>query len=147
MRIVAGLLLCDPLAFAIDQCRFAVEACGDLKARPWASARYPRDETFVEVHCFALHRAAINLGATLPQIRNALACSTRIRIKHRSNHPFDAGGNQGLIARWRATMMMTRLQRYKGGCAVRSFSGAFQRTNFCMRTARMLMPPFADDHA
>ena len=147
MRIVAGLLLRDPLAFPVDQCGFAVEACGDLQARPWPSTRDARDETFVEVHCFALHRAAINLGATLPQIRNALPCSTRIRIKHRSNHRFDAGRNQGLIARRRAPMMMTRLQRYIGGCAVRAFSGAFQRTDFCMRTARMLMPPFADDHA
>ena len=79
------------------------------------------------------------------QLCMALPGNFRIRVLDRRHHARNAGGNDGVGARWRAAEMRARLQRHVEGSASRGLAGAPQGFGFGVRTAACLRPSPPDD--
>ncbi len=95
---------------------------------------------------FSSRPLAVSMSGGLQQ-GQALASDQRIGIGHRRDDARHTGGNQGLGARRRATVVAARLQRDIGGGAMGLVTGCMQGMHFGVRFAGFFVPAFADDPA
>src|SRR5579863_2857675 len=79
-------------------------------------------ESLVQRFCFFFKYAARNVDTGSAKLGKPLTADQRIRVLHGSDHAGDSGGNDGIGARWGASLMRTRLQVDIESRATRSFA-------------------------
>ena len=67
-------------------------------------------KSLVQRFCFFFKHAGRDVDAGSAKLGKSLAADLRIRVLHGSDHAGDSGGNDGIGARWGASLMGTRLQ-------------------------------------
>ena len=144
-RRVAG----DPPARAVRERRSPVEARRYLRAHPRPAARHARDEADVLLARLVLAQARFDGDAGRAQaLRPARRVAPGLRQRH--DDPADPRGEHGVDARWRAPVVVARLQRHVHGRAAgvgAAARGVGERLDLGVRRTRARVEAFADHGA
>jgi hypothetical protein len=133
LHIGAGLHAGNPFRAAIGQSRAAIEAGTHFRAHPrQATASAPQEPAVQLARRFFQH-ALQHFNTRRAQLRRATAIHARVRVANGVNHARDAGGDEGIRTRRRATMMTARFERDVRRGATRSIPSLAQRKHFGVR--------------
>ncbi len=94
-----------------------------------------REERLVEATRRVGGESDVHGHAVRAQMLEALPMHERIRIFHRRNHARDAGVDDALDARTRASHVAARLERAVQGGAAGAIAGFVERNRLCVRLA------------
>ena len=142
MAVAPRLRARDPLRAPIGERRAAIERGGDLHAHPGAAARHARYEADVQLAGFFFEQPVLELDSRGGE-RLTAASGLRIGIAHRHHDTLHLRLPERLHARRRAPMVVARLEVDVDRGALGIDAG--KRRHLGVRSARSLVPAFADD--
>ena len=137
----------DPLARAVVERGFSVQAGGDFHAQPRTAATHTRNKADIQFLRLAFEQTDGSLKTRVRQGSQASACHQRVGVCHCSHYPCDAALDKGRGAGRGASRVIARFQRDIGRRAACSFSCAAQGVHFRVGLAGAFMPAFTDDYA
>ncbi len=133
----------DPLAAAVAERAFAVQAGPQLDRHPRPLLRHALDEALVQLGGLGGQQAMFGNHARRRQPRQTAPSHQRIGVGHRRHHAADASGNQRVGARRGAAVVAAWLQRHIGGGAGGLGAGFGQRVHFGVRLTGAVVPAAA----
>src|SRR3954467_7049305 len=89
--------------------------------------RHVMQISFVDLRCFFTEQACFNLHACRTQVRKTFSGNLWIEIFDWRDDALDAGGDQRVRARRRASMMRVRLKRNESGATACSIACKIER--------------------
>ena len=145
LHVVPRRFAGNPLALAVGQRGFAVEAGGGFQLHKRAAAFDAGEEAAVELPRFAFHQAAGYLNAGGFKHGQPLARHQGVGVLHGGHHAAHAGADQGFGAGRSTAVVGAGLEGNVSGGALRGVAGLAQGVHFGMRLAGLEVETLADN--
>ena len=147
MAVLPGRRAGDPLAGSIFQRCLAVQTRCHFQAQPRPTAGHARNEADVECSRFHFEKAALGDDTGLRESGYSSSGDLRVGVLHGCHDARDAGGDQRIGTRRRATVVTAGLKRHISRRAARGVISGAKRMDLGVRLSGTMMPTFADDPA